>query len=518
MNSEELYTAATEHYKAKRFRAALKLLIKLKFADPDYKRAYTLEACIWEETNNYLREIAALREFVQRVDFNDPEERKLAVVALSGMGMACRQLAMPQGAIKYFSVAARLLKDDNAACERISAALLTACHMEKFSANDFQKLYDEYKTHLKGIEPFERRTYNHDRIRVGFISADFRFHTIMSWSWALLNGLDKKKFATYFYSSVKRGDRVTNYLSKTAEVWRDISTLNDADAAQMIRSDEIDILFDLSGHTAGNRLRVMAYHPASVQISGIGYMNSTGLDCMDYFLTDKYCTGDASYFTEKLLPLPHSHICFIASKENESVAAPPCLKRGYVTFGSFNQYGKVTDSILITWRKILEQVPDSRLILKHTVFSTKDGRDFVGEKLKRLGFDSERVEMRGYSKNHLLEYGDVDIALDTFPYTGGVTTCEALYMGVPVVSLYGDRHGTRFGLSLLSNVGLKELAVNSLDDYIKWAASLAADKELLTILRQSLRDMMLQSPLMDTDGYVHDVEAAFIEILRGGQK
>ncbi|MBQ6005295.1 MAG: hypothetical protein IJL14_03495, partial [Selenomonadaceae bacterium] len=192
---------------------------------------------------------------------------------------------------------------------------------------------------------------------------------------------------------------------------------------------------------------------------------------------------------------------------------PPCIKNKFVTFGSFNQFRKMTDSMLTAWKKILDAVSNSRLLLKHKIFNTADGKNFVCERLKNLGFDLARVEMRGFSKNHLAEYADIDIALDTFPYTGGVTTCEAIYMGVPVISLYGDRHGTRFGLSILNNVGLYELAVDSYDEYIKRAVALAGDWELLTILRRTLRTMMKKSPLMDSEGYVRDIEKAFVKIL-----
>ncbi|MBQ9496093.1 MAG: hypothetical protein IJR52_00805, partial [Selenomonadaceae bacterium] len=170
------------------------------------------------------------------------------------------------------------------------------------------------------------------------------------------------------------------------------------------------------------------------------------------------------------------------------------------------------------WKKILDAVPDSRLILKHKVFDTEDGKIFVGGRLKDLGFDVARVEMRGFSSDWLAQYADVDIALDTFPYTGGVTTCEALYMGVPVVSLFGQRHGSRFGLSILKNIGLEELAVNSYDEYIARAVMLANDWELLTLLRKNLRPMMKNSPLMDSENYLREIQSAFKKILEESKR
>ena len=350
------------------------------------------------------------------------------------------------------------------------------------------------------------------------MSADFKSHAVKAWSFSLLTGLDKNLFEIYCYSNTREPDEVTALFRSAAKNWRDIKDLTDEQAAQLIREDEIDILFDLSGHTGGNRLGAAAYRPASVQMSGIGYMNSTGLDCFDYFLSDVYCAGDENYFTEKVIKLPHTHICYESPTESKPADAPPCLKNNYVTFGCFNSFVKITDSILDTWKKILDAVPDSRLILKHKIFKTEDGRKFVAERLVNLGIDVARVEMRPFSDNWIYEYNDVDIALDTFPYTGGVTTCEALYMGVPVVSLYGDRHGTRFGLSLLKNVGLGELAVDSYNDYVNRAIMLAKDWELLSILKKNLRTMMKKSPLMDSASYVREVEEAFIKILDDAKK
>ena len=281
----------------------------------------------------------------------------------------------------------------------------------------------------------------------------------------------------------------------------------------MIRDDEIDILFDLNGHTDHNRLPVAAYRPASVQLSGIGDVSGTGLDCFDYFLSDETCAGDENYFVEKLLKLPHSHFCHEASTKLEPAPFPPCVKNNFVTFGCFNQFHKITDSMLRAWKKILDAVPASRLLLKNKIINTDDGKIFVGERLKNFGFDLDRVELRGTSKTWLAEYADIDVALDTFPYTGGVTSCEALYMGVPVVSLYGARHGSRFGLSILKNVGLEELAVASYDEYIARAVMLAGDRELLTLLRKNLRGMMKNSPLMDSELYLREIQAAFKKIL-----
>ena len=185
---------------------------------------------------------------------------------------------------------------------------------------------------------------------------------------------------------------------------------------------------------------------------------------------------------------------------------PPCLKKGYITFGSFNNFAKVNDGMLLLWGEILAKVPDARLLLKHKLLGTEEGLAYTIRRLEKLGLPLERIELRGYSKDYLQEYGDMDIALDTSPYPGGLTTCDALYMGVPVVTLCGNRHGARFGESFLRNLGLGELSADSKEQYAALAAALASDYEFLALLRGRLRRMMQESPLMDSRAYMRDVE------------
>ena len=513
------YAEALNLYRTKKFDAALKLVKKIEAAAPHWNKVFLLEIFIQRDRGEALKEFFLLEKLLPRLNFSLPEEKNLAADAFNCFGSVNRFLGRAEDSVRAFCFSASLSNDNKSACTEISNALFAANTFENFSIADFQQLYDEYKKYLTDIKPYPRRFYRHDKIRVGFLSAHFQWSVVMAWSWHLLNGLDKNFFKLHCYSNVKAADDVTEHFQAVVDVWRDIRDLADERAAEIIREDEIDILFDLDGHTEDNRLRVAAYRPASVQVSGIGYMNSTGLDCFDYFLSDIFCAGDENFFTEKVIKLPHSHICYEPTTKLKPADFPPCLKNNFITFGSFNQFGKMTDSILIAWKKILDAVPKSKLILKHKIFDTIDGKNFVGERLKSFGFDLARIEMRGFSaENHLAEYGDVDIALDTFPYTGGVTTCEALYMGVPVVSRYGERHGSRFGLSILSNIGLEELAVASYDEYINRAVMLANDWELLTLLRKNLRTMMKKSPLMDSENYLHEIQEALIKILGDEQK
>ena len=513
MDILERYAAALKLYREKKFDAALKVVEEIKIAAPHWKKIFLLEVFIRRDLGESIRELALLQNLLPHFDLNSAYDKNLAADALNCFGSVSRFLGHIDNAVEAFRLSARLSSDNRKACEEISNALYSASSSEKFSADDFRALYGEYKKYLADIAPYPKKFYAHRKIRVGFLSGSFQWHVVMAWSWHLLRDLDEKFFKVYCYSNVKAGDEVTEHLRKTVANWRDIHALTDEIAAKLIRDDEIDILFDLDGHTLNNRLRVAAYRPATVQLSGIGYMNSTGLECFDYFLSDDTCAGDENFFTEKIIRLPRSHICYEPPTKLEPATTPPCLKNNFVTFGSFNQFGKITDAMLNAWKKILDAVPNSRLILKHKIFNTNDGKNFASKRLKKFGFDVARVELRPYTANHLVEYGDVDIALDTFPYTGGVTTCEALYMGVPVVSLYGDRQGTRFGLSILKNVGLGELAVDSYAAYVNSAVGLASDWELLLILRKNLRTLMKKSPLMDSVSYVLEIERVFIKIL-----
>ena len=518
MNLSEKLSSAFAAFNTRNFDVALSLVDELKKSSSHAKKIFMLEAWIYFEQDQYLRAFNVLEKLLPRFDLADSYEKFLSAQTSNRLGQICDALSLTVEAVKFYRLAANLHDEKAKACAAMSNAIYIANALENFSREDFQKLYAEYKSYLSDIVPFAPKFHTHKKIRVGFVSADFHWHPTMNWSFALLTRLDKNFFATYFYSVNSVVDNLTRQIQFTADVWRNISALTDLQAAQLIRDDEIDILVDLSGHTSGNRLRVAAYRPASVQISGIGYINSTGLDCFDYFLSDEICAGDETYFTEKLIRLPHTHFCYTPNVEPEICAPPPHLQNGFVTFGCFNNFAKVTDTILAAWKKILDRVSESRLLLKHKIFDTPDGQKFVAERLESFGFNLKRVDMRGYTTNYLDDYSDIDVALDTFPYTGGVTTCEALWLGVPVVSLYGSRHGTRFGLSMLANVGLPELAAATVDEYISRAVMLAGDWELLTLLRRNLRNMMKNSPLMDATAYVREVEKIFVRILLAALK
>ena len=356
------------------------------------------------------------------------------------------------------------------------------------------------------------------KIRVGYISPDFREHAVASFLSPFLSAYSKKDFNVYCYQA-GRTDQITKRFKRHAVYWRDVSQMTPLEAARQIFKDGIDILVDFSGHSQGSCLPILSQRPAPVQMTAIGDIYTTGLHEVDYFLSDMTClpsTRPVHGFTEKVALLPYCHLCYAPDivKSFPPAASEPATKRnGYVTFGSFNNFNKVGHETLMLWRAVLEMVPSSRLIIKGKIASTTDGCDEANERFRKIGIDPARVELRPYSPDYLEQYADIDIALDTTPYCGGLTTCEALMMGVPVVSLVGSRHGARFGRSFLENIGFGELAVDTKERYAELAIGLAQDVQTLAALRQVLRKKILQSPIMDGASYVRDVEALFRQLV-----
>jgi predicted O-linked N-acetylglucosamine transferase (SPINDLY family) len=324
----------------------------------------------------------------------------------------------------------------------------------------------------------------------------------------LLRGLDRAQFQTICYSDRVNKDNLTARLESAAALWRDVYGLSDEALAQQIRSDQIDILFDLAGHTAGNRLLVFARKPAPIQITWAGYVGTTGLKAMDYILADRYeIPAEAeSYYTERVLRMPDGYVCYEPPADAPAVAPLPALTQGAVTFGSFNNPAKITSPVIEVWAKLLQRLPQSRLVLK---YRGMDDASLVGrltEEFSSQGIEPGRIECLGWSPQRplLAEYGRLDLALDPFPYNGGLTTCEALWMGVPVITCPGETFASRHSLSHLSNVGLTETIAKDLDAYVDLAVTWAMDLPRLAALRASLRPQMRASPLCDTQRFAEN--------------
>ena len=363
----------------------------------------------------------------------------------------------------------------------------------------------------------KRRTRTFSRkLRIGYISPDFRLHAAAYFFMPLVRDFDAASFEVTCYARGKR-DRVTSLFRQKGVRWKDISRLSARDAARLIERDGIDILVDLAGHTQGSGLPVLARRPAPVQLTAIGYMATTGLRAVDYFLSDIYCSPwdmGARGFSEKVLRMPHSHLCYapVLRDMPKSGGEVPFVRNGCITFGSFNNFSKVSDDMLALWRGVLERMKGARLVVKSKICSIAAGRKIVKERLQRFGIPLAQVELRPYSPDYLEQYADIDIALDTFPYTGGVTTCEALYMGVPVITKAGGTHGSRFSTSILENAGLSQLVARGDMEYVRKAVELADSPDILRRLHRDLRAHVEASPLMDAKGYMKDLEDIYREI------
>lgn len=359
------------------------------------------------------------------------------------------------------------------------------------------------------------------KLRIGYVSPNFRAHSVAYFVAPVLASHDRARTEIFCYSDVPepKRDDITRYFKGLDLYWRDSCGKSDLEVAGEIRQDRIDILVDLAGHTAKNRLGMFACRVAPVQITYLGYPNTTGLPAMDYRLTDEIADppGQEAYYTEELVRLPHGFLCYSPMREPPGVANLPALERGFVTFGSFNASAKVTPQVIALWARILEAVPNSRILLKNHSLSHPPARERYHAQFEEHGIARDRVELVGWAsrrEEHLRLYDRVDIGLDTFPYNGTTTTFEALSMGVPVLTLSGDRHATRVGASILSCLGLERFIAVGEDDYAARAAQLASELDYLAHIRAGLRDTLTRSVLCDGKKFTGILEEAYRALWR----
>jgi predicted O-linked N-acetylglucosamine transferase (SPINDLY family) len=366
-------------------------------------------------------------------------------------------------------------------------------------------------------EPHRNRPEPDRPLRVGYVSADFRRHSMAYFVEPFLARHDRRAWRVYCYSNCVRPDEVTEHLRGLADEWRDIAALADDAAAQAIRADGIDILIDLSGHTRGSRLLLFARRPAPVQMTWLGYWGGTGMAAMDYRISDRYADpeGEADdQYRERLLRLPHSKWCYLPPATMPACNALPAQSRGYVTFGSFSSFPRISNETMRSWAMLLQRLPGARLRIVgapggESLDRTLEIFEAAGVYADRLDL-IERLPLEAYFRQYL----QVDIALDPFPMNGGTTTCESLWLGVPVVSRRGRSGASRSGISLLTNAGLGHLVARSREDYVDIALRLATDLPALAQLRATLRDRLRASPLLDAEGFTRDLEALYRDAWR----
>jgi protein O-GlcNAc transferase len=351
------------------------------------------------------------------------------------------------------------------------------------------------------------------RLRIGYLSGDFRVHPVGFLLARVLETHDRSAVEIFCYVHQTYADERTRRMRASCDHWRDILGVSDAAAAALIMQDGIDILVDLAGHTGNNRLLIFTLRPAPLQVSWLGYFGTTGLGAIDYVLMDESSVpqGEECWFSEAVVRLPHGRFCYAPPDYAPDPAPPPALHRGYVTFGSFNNLTKVGSDVVKLWADVLRATPTSRLIVKWKSLDRETVRRRLLDGLIGAGVAEERIELRGASLHQVMlaQYADVDIALDTFPFGGGLTSCEALWMGVPVVTLPGDRPASRQTIGLLAHVGLEDCIAGSPTDYVRRATAWAADTARLRDRRHSQRSRMAAAPLCDGALFTPTLEAAF---------
>jgi protein O-GlcNAc transferase len=358
------------------------------------------------------------------------------------------------------------------------------------------------------------------RLRIGYVSADFREHPVCRFFLPLLIAHDHHQVETFCYANVARPDTITQRVRSLAHQWRNVAGLSDQQMAEQIRADQIDILIDLSGHTGGNRLLVFARKPAPVQVTWLGYPDTTGIAAMDYRLTDALADPPEpgkSLASEHLIRLSPTAWCYQGPDENIPLDDREIDHSTPLVFGSFNNFSKVTRPMLELWAEILRSTPNSRLFIKANALGCSAVQQRVRQILHACGVGSDRIDLQGWRnscEDHLASYRQMHIALDSFPYHGTTTTCEALWMGIPVVTLAGTTHMSRVGVSLLSNIGLQELIADTPQQYIQLAVELAKDTNRLNELRRTLRERLRHSPLMDPKRFAENIETAYRQMWR----
>jgi predicted O-linked N-acetylglucosamine transferase (SPINDLY family) len=416
------------------------------------------------------------------------------------------------------------LKLDPENKEMMHNYLLSTLYQVTFSPQEIFEEHRKWGVRLAaGIKSLPRRHvrdgHPQGKIRIGYVSPDLCQHPVSFFAAPMMCGHDRGRFEVYAYADVHKADAVTARFRSAVDVWHDITEMKNPEVGELMQKDEIDILVDLCGHTAHNRLEVLAARPAPIIASYLGYPATTGMPGVDFRITDAIAdpVGQTdAWHTEKLVRLDRCAWCFEPPANTPPVGPLPADKNAFITFGCFNNLAKLNAPLYDAWVKILGQVPDSRLFLKAKTLIDPGVCQEVRDYFTARGIPLDRLRVSGFEASptcHFDRYNEVDIALDSYPYHGTTTTCEALWMGVPVVTRAGGAHLSRVGASLLHAVGHPELAAASEEEYIRLAVELARDPARLRSLRAGLRGQMQSSPLLDQAGFIRALEAALLSLL-----
>ena len=496
-------------FKRERYDAAVAACQRAVELRPDYAEAYNTLGASFQAMDQYTEAIDAYRKAIaQRPEYALARDNLATVLSLIGRHTESRA---------EFQRALALRPDD------IETHCHLLFHLHYDPKGDPQMIAEAHRhwsrCHAQPLKHLIRPHANdrdpNRRLKIGYVSPDFRRHPVAPMVLPLIATHDHAHFEVFCYAQVPQPDVMTARFQQHAQQWRSTVGLSDQQVAEQIRQDQIDILVDLAGHTAGNRLLVFAQKPAPVQVARQGYPDTTGLNTIDYRMTDAYADPPGladTLHTERLIRLPQTNWLYQPPPEEASVEPCPFESGMPITFGCFNTFAKVTEPMLHLWAQILQAVPQSRLLLKGKQLVSEDVRRHVLALFHSHGISADRLELVGKTPKiieHMHLYRRMTIALDPFPYHGTTSTCEALWMGVPVITLAGQTHVSRVGVSLLTNVGTPELIAQTPEEYLRIAVDLATDRPRLTHLHAMLRQMLQSSPIMDYPRFARHVENAY---------
>jgi predicted O-linked N-acetylglucosamine transferase (SPINDLY family) len=485
-------------------------------ADPAYAEAYNNLGNLQKNAGRPFESISSFQKAIDlRKDYAD---------AYTNLGGALKDLGRIEDALACDRTARDLNPDSQVYW---SNYLLTLHYSADVNA---QELFDAHADWGAVMAPrlMEGAYADHEndpdpgrRLRIGYVSGDFKTHSVAYFIEPVLENHDASRFEVSCYADVTKSDETTSRLMKLAKgSWRDVSHLDAQEIAERIRQDRIDILVDLAGHTGRKQMQIFALKPAPIQVTYLGYPDTTGLPAMDYRITDAQADPPGisdRLNTETLIRLDRGFLCYRPPLEAPEVGVLPFLENGFITFGSFNHRAKINRNVVQVWSEILKALPSSRLVIKSVSLGDGQTRADLVNLFVQAGVKPERIIPHGFSKavaDHFGLYNSIDIGLDTFPYNGTTTTCEALWMGVPVITLEGGSHHSRVGRSILHHAGLARFVAASPIDYVDKAVHLARGRELLVSLRAGMRTMLKGSPLLDVRGFTSALESEYRKIWR----
>ncbi|MDX1714042.1 MAG: hypothetical protein R3334_09880, partial [Halomonas venusta] len=497
---QALVKLANIHYRLRNNNKALSYINQAEKLSPRNIQTLNHKSIILNELFRFDETIETLKKIIKNGQAD--------VYVWSNLGLAHQSLGLFDLAESYYLKAVEMAGSKNSHPYNNLIVLnhYTPNSSQKKIFNLASRWERKYARKLKPVNLGDRTTLPNKKLRIGMLSDGFRTHPVGQMITQILELLPKYEIELFAYHTNLKEDSITKRIKHCVTHWSTVDHLDEQQLTEQLVEDHLDILFDLSGHMSGNRLSTMTMKPASILVKWVGgLINTTGLSTMDYLLSDTIETpvGVDEWYTEKLIRMPHDYVCYEAPAYSHDVYSPPVVHNGYITLGCFNNPQKINNVVLEQWANIMHQLPNSRLFLKSFQFNSSILVENVTNTLAELGITAERLIIEGPS-NHselLKAYNKVDIALDPWPYSGGLTTCEAMFMGVPVVTYPGPTFAGRHSATHLTNAGLRQLVANSWEEYSSLVINLASDVENLANIRQHLRNALLESPVCDAPSF-----------------